>query len=133
MEYKEFRTERMQDVYGLYERAGWKAYLGDRDKLFRTLKQSLYILGAFKGARLVGFIRCVGDGEHIVYVQDLIVDTEFKRQKIGKTLLKMAMEKYADVRMFTLLTDAQDEESNAFYRAVGMKTCEEHGLRGYFR
>lgn len=133
MEYKEFRTERIHDVYGIYERAGWSAYLGNRDKLFRAFKQSLYILGAFKGTKLVGFIRCIGDGEHIVYVQDLIVDVGFKRQRIGKTLLKMAMEKYAHVRMFTLITDAGDEASNAFYRAIGMKQYEENGVSGYFR
>lgn len=61
---------------------------------------------------LAGFIRCVGDGEHIVYVQDLIVDVEYKRQGIGRTLIDKAVDKFSSVRMFTLITDSADEVSN---------------------
>lgn len=131
--YKEFGTERINEVVKIYERAGWSAYLSDHEKLVRAFENSLYILGAFEETRLVGFIRCVGDGEHILYVQDLIVDVEFKRRGIGKALLQKVMERYADVRMFTLITDAGDEQANAFYQAVGMKTYMDSGVAGYMR
>ncbi len=129
--YKEFGTERMCEVVKIYERAGWSAYLNDHEKLVRAFENSLYILGAFEDAKLVGFIRCVGDGEHILYVQDLIVDVEFKRRGIGKALLQKAMEEYGDVRMFTLITDAGDEHANAFYHAVGMRSYVDSGIAGY--
>lgn len=129
--YKEFGTERMGEVMKIYERAGWSAYLNDHGKLVRAFENSLYILGAFEDAKLVGFIRCVGDGEHILYVQDLIVDVEFKRRGIGKALLQKAMEKYEDVRMFTLITDAGDEHANAFYQTVGMRNYADSGIAGY--
>lgn len=129
--YKEFGTRRMDEVVKIYERAGWSAYLNDREKLVRAFENSLYILGAFEDARLVGFVRCVGDGEHILYVQDLIVDEEFKRRGVGKALLQKAMEKYANVRMFTLITDAGDEQANAFYHAVGMRSYADSGIAGY--
>lgn len=131
--YKEFSVEFMEQVLKIYEKAGWKAYLEDGDKLERAYRNSLYILGAFEDTKLVGFIRCVGDGEHIIYVEDLIVDLEFKRRGIGRTLLQKAMEKYASVRMFTLITDAGDAVSNAFYKSVGMSVCMDGGLKGYYR
>lgn len=130
--YEEFGVERIDEVLEIYKRAGWCAYLGNDEKLVRAYQNSLYILGAFEGTRLVGFVRCVGDGEHIVYVQDLIVDVDFKRQGIGQALLRKAKEKYHDVRMFTLITDAADKDSNAFYRAVGMKAYSESGVTGYW-
>lgn len=131
--YQEFGTEQLPSVERIYRNAGWSAYLGDRDRLCRSIRNSLYTLGAFDGGELVGFIRCVGDGEHIVYVQDLIVDAPCKRQGIGTALLRRAEEKYAHVRMFALVTDAADPASNAFYAATGMKRLENAGMTGYIR
>ena len=74
IEYREFGAEELSRVQALYEDAGWTAYLGGPDKLARAFAMSLYVLGAFQNGVLVGFVRCVGDGEHIVYVQDLIVE-----------------------------------------------------------
>lgn len=67
---------------------------------------------------MIGFIRCVGDGEHIVYVQDLIVDVEYKRRGIGRELMDKVMNKFINVHMLTLITDSADEISNSFYNAM---------------
>lgn len=37
----------------------------------------------------------------------------------------------ANVRMFTLITDAGDEQANAFYHAVGMRSYADSGIAGY--
>lgn len=131
--YKEFGVDYIDEVTKIYEKAGWLTYLGDKEKLIRTYGNSLYILGAFEDNKLVGFIRCVGDGEHIVYVQDLIVDVEFKRHGIGRTLIDKTMDRFSGVRMFTLITDSADEVSNSFYKAIGLKKYDDSGLVGYFR
>lgn len=131
--YHELTLSQLSEVIEIYRRAGWLAYLGDDEKLARAFDNSLYVLGAFEDDRLVGFIRCVGDGEHIVYVQDLIVDVPFKRRGIGSALLCQAMERFSHVRMFTLVTDAADEADNAFYRAMGMRPCPDCGIVGYMR
>lgn len=131
--YREFDADYIDEVIKIYEKAGWLAYLGDKEKLIRTFNNSLYILGAFEENNLLGFIRCVGDGEHIVYVQDLIVDVEYKRKGIGRELIEKVMKKYAHVRMFTLITDSADEVSNSFYKAIGLNKYNDNGLIGYFR
>lgn len=133
MEYRIFGSERVADVLEIYEDSLWRAYLNDDTALCRALDRSLYLLGAFDGERLVGFVRCVGDGEHIVYVQDLIVHSAYRRQGVGTALLRAAMEKFRHVRMLNLITDAADARSNAFYARMGLKRLAENGITGYFR
>lgn len=131
--YKEFGEELLEMVKEIYMQEGWWAYLGDDEKLARAFKNSLYTLGAFEGDRLTGFVRCVGDGEHILLVQDLIVDKKHRRQRLGTALFKMAWERYADVRMFQVVTDLHDEADNAFYQSFGMKKLVEGDMVSYFR
>ena len=131
--YKEFSIDYIDEVIKMYEKAGWLAYLGDKEKFIRTFNNPLYILGASEGNNLVAFIRCVGVGEHILYVQDLIVDVEYKRQGIGRALLGKVTDRFSNVRMLTLVRDSADEVSNSFYNAIGLKKYDDSGLIGYFK
>ena len=84
IEYREFCFKEYKDtIKSIYEKESWLAYLRDDAKLERAFDNSLLNLGAFEGERLLGFVRCVGDGEHILLVQDLIVDRDFQKQGIG--------------------------------------------------
>lgn len=131
IEYKELTSASLEAIKALYQQHGWLAYLQDDEKLKRSFDQSLDTIGAYDGEELAGFVRCVGDGEHIVLVQDLIVAASHQRKGIGKALMNMVREKYADVRMIILLTDAMDENANAFYLAIGMQEIEQNGCVGY--
>ena len=133
IEYKELTSASLEAIKSLYQQHGWLAYLQDDAKLARAFDQSLYTLGAYDGEELVGFIRCVGDGEHIVLVQDLIVAETHLRQGIGKTLMQNIYEHFSDVRMLMLLTDAMDERANAFYQSLGMIKLEQNGCVTYMR
>lgn len=118
--YRVFGVELIDQVINIYEKNGWIAYLNDLEKLKRAYENSMYVFGAFDDDSLVGFIRCVGDGEHIVFIQDLIVDSDYHRQGIGKKLYSLASNHFKDVRTFFLITDADDTRSNSFYKAMGM-------------
>lgn len=131
--YKPLISESLNQIKALYEQHGWLAYLNDDDRLIRAFDQSLFVLGAYDDNRLVGFIRCVGDSEHIVMVQDLIIAQTYQRKGIGRALMKLASEQFANVRMFMLLTDAMDADANAFYQAIGMHKIEENGCVSYMR
>ena len=133
IEYKELTSASLEAIKSLYQQHGWLAYLQDDAKLARAFDQSLYTLGAYDGEELVGFIRCVGDGEHIVLVQDLIVAETYLRQSIGKTLMQNIYEHFSDVRMLMLLTDAMDERANAFYQSLDMTKLEQNGCITYMR
>lgn len=131
--YKEFGKELLGKVKEIYQEEGWRSYLSDDEKLARAFQNSLYIWGAFEEDDLIGFVRCVGDGEHILLVQDLIVDKKHRKQGIGTELLKHVWEKYADVRMFQVITDLYDEADNRFYQSFGMRKLVEGDMVSYFR
>lgn len=120
IKYQTFDCELINQVIKIYEKNGWTAYIDDVEKLKRSFYNSLYILGAFDNGLLVGFIRCVGDGEHIVFIQDLIVDPNYYRRGIGGNLYNLVSHHFKDVRTFLLITDADDTRSNSFYQAMGM-------------
>ena len=134
MELREFDfNEYLEDIKRIYKSANWSAYLEDDEKLKRAFKNSIYLLGAFEQNKLIGFIRCLGDGEHIVIVQDLIVDSDYYRQGIGTNLFKAVSEKYKDVRSFCLFTDIHDIRDNEFYKSLGMVKIEEREIVSYIR
>lgn len=133
LEYKQFDSSRLEEIKEIYSEQGWTAYLQDDEKLKRAFDNSLYIYGAFERGNLVGFVRCVGDGEHIVLVQDLIVKETYQRHGLGTALLKHVFEKYAHVRMVSLYTDKMDNRSNSFYRKVGLQLAEKKSMVSYVR
>lgn len=133
IEYKEFGIEEFERIKEIYQGEGWSEYLHDDEALKRAFDKSLYCLGAYDENKLVGFVRSVGDGEHIVLVQDLIVEADYQRRKIGTTLLKHVWDRYINVRMFQVNTDIEDERDNQFYRSFGMKPISEGNMISYFR
>ena len=84
--YKEINSSMIEAIKDIYRKESWNAYLKDDEKLIRAFDNSLYTIGAFDDCKLVGFIRCVGDGEHVLIVQDLIVEPEYQQRKIGTYL-----------------------------------------------
>lgn len=134
IEYRSFCDDSIDEVYGIYKENHWESYLKDKAKLCRAFRQSLYVLGAFENGSLVGFVRCVGDEEYIIYVQDLIVKPSHFRKGIGSELIRRVSEKYAHVRQFVLITDREDAAANAFYRSVGLVSeCNGFPVNTYFR
>ena len=66
----------------------------------------------------MGFVRAVGDGETILYIQDLIVDPSIQNQGWGTLLLKTMSDRYPQVRQKILLSD-DVAETLSFYRRLG--------------
>ena len=132
-DYREFDEMLIQEVKSIYKKESWNAYLKDDEKLIRAFSNSLYILGAFDEDKLIGFIRCVGDGEHILMIQDLIVSAEYQQKGIGTYLFRTIMDKYKDVRMFIVLTDIEDVVDNKFYQSFKLRRLDEFNIVGYMR
>ena len=122
----------LSQIKALYEESGWSAYLGDDEKLKNAIKNSLLTLAYMDGEELIAFVRCVGDVEHVVLVQDLIVKKDYRRKGLAKKLMNEVFEKYKDVRWIQVNTDGEDEVANAFYKAIGMKDISEAGVVSYF-
>ena len=133
IKYKEINSSMIEAIKDIYRKESWNAYLKDDEKLIRAFDNSLYTIGAFDDCKLIGFIRCVGDGEHILIVQDLIVEPEYQQRKIGTYLFKTIMQKYSEVRMFMVVTDIEDVLDNKFYKSFNLKKLEDMNMVGYIR
>jgi ribosomal protein S18 acetylase RimI-like enzyme len=133
IDYKEVDSSMIESIKDIYRKEAWNSYLKDDDKLIRAFDKSLYAMGAFDDGKLIGFIRCVGDGEHILMVQDLIVDPEYQKRGIGTYLFQTILEKYSEVRMFMVITDIEDVVDNKFYQSFKLKKIEERNMIGYIR
>lgn len=131
--YRKIDETALEGIKALYAQSGWLAYLQDDAALTRALGCSIYLLGAFEGEELVGFARCVGDGEHIVLLQDLIVEKAHRGKGIGTALFKKVQSHYAQVRTCMLLTDSGDAPANAFYRKQGYVPLDDRDIIGYMR
>ena len=112
-----------QEILDLYENAGWKAYTRNPAKLIQALQNSEYVLLALDRGKLVGLIRTVGDGTTITYIQDILVHSDYKRRGIGRQLMRMTLDKFANVRQKVLLTD-DNPETRGFYESMGFLSCD---------
>lgn len=120
------------EIAQLYASVGWTAYTGDLSTLRRGFANSLLVLAAYEGETPIGILRAVGDGETIVFVQDLLVHPAYQRKGVGSALLATVLERYASVRQIELVTD-DTPETVAFYRAMGFRSFDEIGCRGFMR
>ncbi len=129
--YAQYTNINIKDIKNLYTDGNWQAYLKNDTMLVNAYNNSLYSYGAYDGNQLVALVRCVGDGEHIVIVQDLIVMTTYQRQGIGAKLLQHICDKYNHVRTKLLITDLTDKRSNSFYQKQGWTTIDKCHMIAY--
>jgi len=119
-------------IVELYKTVGWSAYIDDELELLGGIRNSLQCTLAIDGDRIIGLIRIVGDAKTIVYIQDLLVHTDYQRNGIGKKLIDRVLAEYNSVRQIILLCD-DTAELNSFYNAVGFKEVNEHKLKSFIR
>lgn len=125
--YTEEFIQDQQAIVGLYANAGWQAYTQNPAGLLKAIEGSHYVLTAKAGDQLVGLIRTVGDGVSIVYIQDILVHSDYKRLGIGTTLMKTTLEKFKQIRQKVLLTD-DNLETRGFYESLGFQSCDQGKL-----
>ena len=121
----------MPEVLALYKSVGWSMYTRDPARLERALTHSLTVLSAYEGKQLVGLIRAVGDGETILFIQDLLVLPEYQRRGIGKQLIEALLARLPEVRQRVLLTD-DDPKTRSFYKAAGFVESQQMGVIAFY-
>ncbi len=129
---KEEKKIRKEQIVNLYKDAGWDIYVEDIDKLMRAYDNSLLVLSAWDDTELLGILRVIGDGETIIYFQDLLVLTSAKRNGIASELIQKAIDKYPQVRQKVLLTD-DTPETVGFYNSVQFKDANKLNLKAFVR
>ena len=129
---KEFILSDVKDVLALYENVGWTNYTNNSEMLENAYKNSLLTLAAYDEDRLVGIVRTVGDGYSIVYVQDILVHSEYQHQGIGTKLFQKIFEKFSNVYQLALLTD-NSPTAIAFYKSLGFVQVHEKNCSAFMK
>ncbi len=128
-EYPEYHAE---EILNLYSSVGWCSYTNRPEMLEHAFANSLKIIGAHDGEKLVGIIRAVGDGCSIVFIQDILVLPEYQHRGIGKKLIKTMLDCYPEVYQIELATDST-EKTSSFYKSCGFLPYSEMGCEGFMR
>jgi ribosomal protein S18 acetylase RimI-like enzyme len=113
---KEERPIAAAAVRRLYDGAGWWPGWG-LDGIERAIEASVAV-GAWDGERLVGFARAISDGEHRAYVEDVVIDPEYRGQRIGEQLVAALVEAIGGVHIVSLFSEP---ERVAFYGRNGFR------------
>ena len=99
-------------------RSAWPAH-AERD-FTPILERSLVWIGAFDGARLVGFVNVAWDGGGHGFVLDPTVHPDYRRRGIGSALLRHAADLARERGLEWLHVDFAPE-LEPFYRAAGFR------------
>ena len=106
------------ELVGLYDSVRWSAYTNDPNRLAAAVEASLAVVTAHHDGELVGLARVIGDGQTIVYLQDILVRPSHHRLGIGRELFQRVFAPFGDVRQQVLITDDEDSQ-RAFYESMG--------------
>ena len=131
MDFKFGEFNDKEQILFLYRSVGWTEYTKDSARLFRALKNSLDILTIWNNNELIGLIRVVGDGETILYIQDLLIRPDYQNQGLGSILLQKMCDRYQNVRQKVLITD-NTNKTNSFYEKNGFVKSDYLNLNCYY-
>ena len=104
---------------------GWVAYTKNPNQLKKAFKNSLKVWSVWDSDELVGIARIVGDGQTIIYIQDILVLEKYQGLGICSKLIEIIMDEYKSVRQILLLTD-DSTENIKFYKKNGLKEVAEY-------
>ena len=129
--YKKNDTISFEEIFPLYEAVGWTNYTSNPTMLKNALEHSLFLISARdEEGNLIGFLRAVGDGFSIVYIQDIIELPEYQRQGIGTQLLRQTLEYFKEVYQMILTTDSE-LKTLAFYESNGFTALSKVGCTSF--
>lgn len=94
--YRDDREVDLDQLANLRAKAGWAAL--EHDVLRAQLVGSRWVVSAWNGLRLVGFVRAISDGVTNAYVCGLVVDQDYRRQGIGTELMQRLVTGRAGIR-----------------------------------
>jgi N-acetylglutamate synthase-like GNAT family acetyltransferase len=105
-------------IIELYDNAGLPRPTHDKDRIQKMFENSNLIVTAWDKEVLVGVARSITDWVWACYLSDLAVRDEYKKEGIGKELIRLTKEKVGKQSMVLLLSVPTAME---YYPKVGFK------------
>lgn len=75
----------------LYDSVGWGAYSKEISK--KSLDNTFYSISVYDGDNIIGYGRLIGDTICFLYIQDIMVISEYQSKKIGTMIMNKLLEK----------------------------------------
>ncbi len=119
-------------MFALYTAVGWSAYTKDIQQLALGIQQSLEVITVWHEQQLIGLIRSVGDGETILYIQDLLVHPAYQNKGIGTQLIEKMVQAYPKVRQKVLLTE-NEQRTRRFYEKCQFQSVATQEMICFYR
>ena len=126
IKYEPISRESLPGVIGLLKPEGWASYTADADLTWKALTApGVHTVVALDGERVVGVAQMLSDGQIASFLSIIIVHADYRRQGIGRRLIREAFTRTGAKRGVDLVTDSAD----AFYRSFAHR--EFRGFRIY--
>jgi len=103
----------------LFNEAGWEDKTSDLDRLKAMVENSQLIVTAWKDELMIGFARCTTDFVFNGQINNVVVDSVYRGQGIGKGLIQRIIE---NNKVTYVLRG--DPENIDFYRSIGFEDAE---------
>ncbi len=121
IEYSFDKLPTADQIIELYDNAGLPRPTHDKERIQRMFDNSNLIVTAWDKNLLVGVSRSITDWVWACYLSDLAIRDEYKKEGIGRQLIRLTKEKVGDQSMVLLLSVPTAME---YYPKVGFKKQE---------
>jgi GNAT superfamily N-acetyltransferase len=103
-------------VRRLYESVTW-GHGRDDDGILLSIEATVAV-GAWDGEKLVGFTRALSDGRYRAYIEDVMIDPDYRGHKIGERIVSALVRQLGDIEIVSLFCEP---ERVAFYGRNGFE------------
>lgn len=107
------------ELIELYKSVGWTADVNNIDNLRKGMKKS-YVIAAYEDKKLIGLVRALSDYATVVYVQDLLVASDYQGKRVGKSLMHHLLNYFGSVGQI-IVTAENDERIGKFFRYLNFR------------
>ena len=107
------------ELIELYKSVGWTADVNNIDNLRKGMKKS-YVIAAYEDKKLIGLVRALSDYATVVYVQDLLVASDYQGKRVGKSLMHHLLNYFGSV-VKIIVTAKNYERTGKFFRYLNFR------------
>lgn len=108
------------ELIELYKSVGWTADVNNIDNLRKGMKKS-YVIAAYEDKKLIGLVRALSDYATVVYVQDLLVASDYQGKRVGKSLMHHLLNYFGSVGQIIVTAKNDDERIGKFFRYLNFR------------